>query len=210
MEKLELEKYLPKEILDGLPVVNYKKGSDILTFEEKKIVYIIEGEARAIRYERGRMVIFPLLFGREDFWGACNKYAFDSMNWDLQALTDVKVIIFSESDSEKHIFSRLEVFKCYMNKFTKAAERGIRGFYIQSRGGAKSHFAYLLKSFSEAGEVSYKKYLHFSYMLGVSESMLYRITREFIEKKIIEKKKNRIIIIGEEKLMECYGEYMYL
>ncbi|WP_156877356.1 helix-turn-helix domain-containing protein [Psychrilyobacter atlanticus] len=53
------------------------------------------------------------------------------------------------------------------------------------------------------------KYTDVANVLNVSKSMLYKLTGELIDEGCIEKEKNCITILDEEKLKKYYEEYQY-
>lgn len=209
MKELEITRYLTEEEIKNIPVKKYSKGSTLISADEKKIMYIISGEAKSLRYEEGRRINFPIIFQRDAFIGSCTEYTFNNMEWDVVALTDIEVFSFSEIEMEKYIFNKPEIFKVFIKQLCGCIEIIYKGTYIQCRLGAKEHFAYLLNTIADKDVVTYKSYKEFSGVLGVSESMLYRITRELIGEGLIEKKGNKINILEREKLLDYYGEYLY-
>ena len=208
-EKLEIEKYLSKDILKKLPVRTYKPGELIRTIEDTRAIYIVEGEAKGVRYENGVEIVYPYIFKKGDFLGGYERFLFDKDDWEWFAINEFKGIVFVEEDVDKYIIKNYELLEFVLKGLFKITTYGIRGFYIQSRGGAKSHLAYLLVNFAKEDGIPQKTFINYSNILGVSRRMLNKITKGLIEEGAIKKQKERIIIVDIDILTKYYEDYIY-
>lgn len=207
---MELIKYLSGDILKKIRRRTYSSGEIIRGIGEKKVIYIVRGEVKGVRYEKGREIVFPYILRKGDFIGEYGHYLPEKEDWETIALDRVEVFIFSQEEAAKYLFKNPEVQEFLIKKLLDIIGVSTRAFYIQSRGGARSALAYLLLDLIEGkDEITLKEYVNFSDMLGISKSMLYRITREFEGKGIVERKKETLWISDMDMLRSYYEEYLY-
>ncbi len=131
-------------------------------------------------------------------------------NWELAAITEGKAIIFPYDIVEKYIFNVLGSFRFFSEKNIRVIERAMNGFYILAHGGAKAYLAFLFIEGAEEDRLTFDRYEDFSEVLGISKSMLHRITKSLIGEKLIKKERKSITILNSEGLKNLYKEYLYL
>lgn len=205
-----LEKIMSKDLIRNLRVREYHRGEFLLTIEEHKIVYILEGTVYAIRYHGDKKIINPYFFNKNQLVGV-NMYLQKKIkDWEMVAASKkVKAVVLDEKLLEGHLLNNAKILRFILEKSAGVMRRGMRGFFIRSHGGAKVFFAFLLISNSVEGKMYFLKYTDIADVLNVGKSMLYKLTGELIEEGCIKKEKNYITILDKEKLMEYYEEYQY-
>lgn len=212
MEKsMELLNHLiPSEILKKSYFKRYKIDEIIMTYTDRVIVYIIEGVAAGVRYEGSNEVFCSLLFKPGDFIGLSNYYLGTSSNWELLAVSEnIKVVIFPERVISLELLNNSNISNFIHKQSLMNSNKILTGYYIFAKGGAKAFLAYLMILNSEGDTVYFNKYSDVMKVMGISETMLYRITKEFISKKLIIKKKKCLHILNKEALIDYYKKYIY-
>lgn len=205
-----LNRLIPSETLKKSYIKRYKKDEIILKYTESSIVYIIEGSACGVRYEGADEVFCALLFKPGDFIGLSNYYLGKSSNWELLAVSEsVKVILFPKNIITSDLLKNTTVSNFIHRQSLMNSNKVLTGYYIFSKGGAKSFLAYLIILNAEKNTVCFGKYSDVMKIMGISETTLYKITKEFISKRLIIKKKKCIHILDEEALKDYYKEYIY-
>lgn len=205
-----LENFFSKEIIKNLRIKEYTKGEFLLTIDEHKILYILEGTVYLIRYHGDKKIIHPYFFKKHQFVGVNMYLQKDIKDWEIEAATDkVRVVVLEEKLLEEHVLNNAKLLRLILEKSAAVLRQGMRGFFIRSSGGAKVFFAFLLINNSVEGKMYFLRYTDVADVLNVSKSMLYKLTGELIDEGCIEKDRNCITILDEEKLKGYYEEYIY-
>ena len=205
-----LNHLIPREILIKSYTKSYKEEEIIMRYTDRFIGYIIEGWAAGVRYEGEEEMFCSLLLKPGDFIGLGNYYLDRTSNWEILAVSEnVKVIIFPERVVSLELLKDYNISNFIHRQVIVNTHRVLTGYYIFARGGAKAFLAYLMIINSEEGIVYFRKYSDIMKIMGISESMLYRITKEFISKKLIIKGRKHLHILNREALIDCYREYIY-
>ncbi len=205
-----LNRLIPSEILKKAYLKKYKKDEIIMKYTDRFIVYIIEGVAAGVRYEGANEVFCSLLFKAGDFIGLSNYYLGKSSNWELLAVSEgIKVVIFPEKLIASQLLKNSIVSNFIHKQSLMNSNKILTGYYVFAKGGAKAFLAYLMILNSEEDTVYFNKYSDVMKIMGISETMLYKITKEFISKKLIIKEKRCLHILNKEALIDYYKEYIY-
>lgn len=205
----EIKKYIPGEIIDRLPRKKFNAGDIILDVQSNYFLLLTEGTAHGIRYQEGKRIIFPYLFKKGSMAGFNMLVSKSKKSWEFISTTPGEAIIFPADVVEKYIFQVPASFKFFVEQNILILETGLKGFYILAHGGAKAYLAFLLNEGAVGGVFSFRRYENFTDVLGVSKSMLFRLTKELIEKKLIRKERKRVIILNSQGLKDLYREYFY-
>jgi len=205
-----LEKIMSKDLIENLRIREYHRGEFLLTIDEHKIVYILEGTVYAVRYYGGKKTINPYFFNKNQFIGVNMYLQKDIRDWEMVAASKtVRAVVLDEKLLEEHLLNDVKILRFILERGAGAIRRGMRGSFIRANGGAKVFFAFLLISNSVDRKMYFWKYGDIADVLNVGKSMLYKLTGELTEEGCIKKEKNCITILDEEKLKEYYKEYMY-
>ncbi len=205
-----LNRLIPSEILKKAYLKKYKKDEIIMKYTDHFIVYIIEGVAAGVRYEGDQEVFCSLLFKPGEFIGLSNYYLGKSSNWELLAVSkNIKVVIFPEKLIASQLLENPTISNFIHRQSLMNSNKILTGYYIFAKGGAKAFLAYLMILNSEGDTVYFSRYSDVMKMMGISETMLYKITKEFISKKLIVKEIRCIHILDREALIDYYKKYIY-
>ncbi len=181
-----------------------------MRYTDRFIGYIIEGWAAGVRYEGEEEIYCSLLLKPGDFIGLGNYYLDRTSNWEILAVSEnVKVVIFPERVVSSELLKDYNISNFIHRQVIVNTHRVLTGYYIFSRGGAKPFLAYLITLNSEGDIVYFRKYSDIMKIMGISESMLYRITKEFITRGIISKGRRCLRILDREALISYYRDYVY-
>lgn len=205
-----LNRLIPSEILKKSYTKRYREDEIIMRYTDRFIGYIIEGWAAGVRYEGEEEIFCSLLLKPGDFIGLGNYYLDRTSNWEILAVSEsVKVVIFPERVVTLELLRDYNVSNFIHKQVIVNTHRVLTGYYIFARGGAKPFLAYLMTLNSEGDTVYFRKYSDVMKIMGISESMLYRITRELITKGVIAKGRRCLRILDREALIGYYREYIY-
>ncbi len=205
-----LNRLIPSEILKKSYTKSYREGEIIMRYTDRFIGYIVEGWAVGVRYEGENEIFNSFLFKTGDFMGLGNYYLDRSSNWEILAISkSVKMVIFPERVVASELLKDYSVSNFIHRQVIVNTHRVLTGYYIFARGGAKPFLAYLMILNSEGDTVYFRKYSDIMKIMGISESMLYRITKEFITKGVIAKGRRCLSILNREALIDYYREYVY-
>lgn len=202
--------YIPEDIIRQLPRIKFNSDETILGTDDRYILFILEGAGRFIRYQDGKRITSPFVFKKNNVVGFNLLFSPNTNNWEFNSSQEGEAIIFSEDIVDKYIFSSTDSLKFFMKKTIPVTESAVNGFYILAHGGAKAYLAYLLIQGAENKRYYFERYEDFTETLGISKTMLYRITKSLIDKRLIKKEKKYVIILDEKGLEELYSDYLYL
>jgi len=183
----QIKKYIPEDIVNSLPITKFNAGETILNIEDNYFLIILEGTAHGIRYQDDKKIIYPYLWKKGCMVGFNMLLSKSKKNWEFIAFTPLVAVLFTPEVIEKYIFQVPKSFKFFVESNMYILEAGLKGFYILAHGGAKAYLALLLIEGSQNKIFYFRKYENFADILGISKSMLFRITKEFIEKGMIQK-----------------------
>ncbi|WP_319370027.1 cyclic nucleotide-binding domain-containing protein [uncultured Ilyobacter sp.] len=201
---------LPKSVKDKVKFKRYKKGEFIYEDGDDKIFYIKEGKGMKIRCDEDGEKIFPYIFSNDEFIGV-NAYFTGGSDWEVIVYSK-EVIGFEIPNSifKEYILSTPLFIEEYLPKCIQLLFQGLRGFYINSQGGAAAYYAYVLSCFCKDSNIFYfDSYTELTKSIYVNKSTLYKITNQFINEGIIEKDKHSIKIIDREALTRYFDSYKY-
>ncbi|MCS5422728.1 MULTISPECIES: Crp/Fnr family transcriptional regulator [Psychrilyobacter] len=205
-----LEKILSKDLIKNLSIREYHRGEFLLALDERKILYLLEGTVYAVRYHDGEKIIHPYFFKPNQFIGINMYLQKDIRDWEMVAATKkVRAVVLDEKFLEEHMFNDAKILRFILERGSGVIRQGARGFFMRSHGGAKVFFAFIIMSNSVDGKMHFLKYNDIAHVLNVGRSMLYKLTGELVHEGCIEKNKDCINILDEEKLKRYYEEYMY-
>lgn len=205
----EINQHIPKEVIDKLPVMKFNAGEIILGIEDKHILFILSGEAHFMRYQKNKKIVFPLVYKKNSIAGFNILITSRGSNWELLSTSDGEAIVFPYDIIEKYILNVSDTFQFLTEKTVYLLEDAITGFYILAHGGAKAYFAFILIEGAENSCFTFRRYEDFAEALGISKSLLYRITASLIKEKLIRKERKTIVILNTEGLKDLYREYLY-
>jgi len=205
----DINLYIPKEVTDRLPRKKFHAGEIILGTEDKHILFILDGTGHFMRYQNNKKVIYPFIYKSNTVAGFNILFSTKGYNWEFLSTTKGEAIIFTEEIIQKYIYQNPDCFKFLVENTIRAVETGINSFHILAHGGAKACLAFLFIEGAEKDHFTFLRYENFAEALGISKSMLYRITKSLIEEKLIKKERKTIVILDSEGLKDLYREYLY-
>lgn len=205
----QIKKYIPEDVLNRLPRKKFNAGETILNMENNYFLILLDGTAHSVRYQDNKKIIYPYLWKKGCMVGFNMLLSKGKKNWEFVAISPVLAIIFTPEVIEKYIFQAPSSFKFFVESNMYILEAGLKGFYVLAHGGAKAYLALLLIEGSQNRVFHFKRYENFADTLGISKSMLFRITRDLIDKEVILKKRKKVIILKPEALKDLYREYLY-
>lgn len=205
----DINLYIPKEVTDRLPRKKFNAGELLIKTEDKHIIFLLSGVGHLIRYQNDKKTIFPFVYKTNTIVGFNMLFSSKMKNWEFISNTDGEAIIFSSEVIEKYIYNNPHAFKFFVESTVHIVEGAINNYYILAHGGAKACLAFLFIEGAENNVFSFKKYENFSEALGVSKTMLYRITKSLVDEKLIKKDKRHVTILDSEGLKKLYKEYIY-
>ncbi|ADO81840.1 Crp/Fnr family transcriptional regulator [Ilyobacter polytropus] len=201
---------LPKSVRDKIKFKRYKKGEFIYEDGDEKVFYIKKGRGMKIRCDEDGEKVFPYIFSDDEFIGV-NAYFTGGSDWEVIAYSkEVTGFEIPKSIFKEYILSTPLFTEEYLPKCVKLLFQGLRGFYIDSQGGAAAYYAYVLSCFCKESNIfHFDSYTELTKAVYVNKSTLYKITNQFIDEGIIEKYKNSIKIINREALVKYFDTYKY-
>lgn len=205
----DINLYIPKEVTDRLPRKRFHAGEIILGTEDKHILFILDGAGHCMRYQNNKKIIFPFVYKKNNLMGFNMLLSSQKNNWEFISVTDGEAIVLTNEVVEKYIFNVPASFKFFLEKTIHLSEIAINGFYILAHGGARAYLAFLFMEGAQEGRLTFIRYENFAEAMGVSKSMLYRITKSLIDEKLIKKERKSIVILDSEGLISLYREYLY-
>lgn len=202
LKKFRLENILPKDILPFLIIKSYKKGEYILesNTNAKAIYFIVYGEVEVSSFLiNGRYVFINNLAPLEIF-GDVEFLSKDKILFDVIATTDSSVIILPFKVIEKELETNPYFWKFIAKEGNNKLLRTNRSILLKSNYNLKTVFSnYLLQN---DYILKFKSLTDLATHLNVSYRNLTRVITELKEKKIIEKKKNSIIVLRKDIILE--------
>lgn len=205
----EINLYIPKEVTNKLSRIKFSSDEIILKTDDRYILFILDGAGRFMKYQNGKRIVSPFLFKKNNVVGFNFLFSSTNNQWEFNSTRKGEAIVFPEDIVDRYIFNSINSLKFFMKKTIPISEFGINGFYILAHGGAKAYLAFIFIQGAENRHYYFERYEDFTEILGVSKTMLYKITRTFIDDKLIKKEKRCVVILNQKGLKELYQEYIY-
>ena len=192
-----------KEYLNEISIVKYEKGQYITRSDENftEIFFILDGNVKVeCITEYGKSFLVDEL-SKNEFVGKISYMYEQNLLCDIKATSNVLLLKIS-----KDTFGKLIKNFAFLNIFLYKTSSRI--YYMYKKLMMKNLFSleelfafYLLKN-SEAGIFKFKSASNLCNVIQVSRKGLYNVINKLVNKNLIIKEKNTIIIIDKPQLSE--------
>lgn len=202
IKKFRLEKVLPVSILSYIQIKNYKKDEYILNAnkEAKGIYFVVKGKVEVSSYLfNGRYVFINHLDPLEIF-GDVEYLSKDKVMFDVVARQDTLVLFLPFNIIDNYLEGNPEFWKFIAIEGNTKLLRTNKSILLKANYNLRTVFANYLVQHDY--EISFKSLVELSQHLNVSYRNLTRIIKEFKEEKLILKKKNLIIVLRKDIILE--------
>lgn len=197
---------------------SYKKG-DILCREGEKsdsLFIINEGKVKLSKLTKEGKEQIVHIFTSGDFFGELNLFSSDERyNFDVYAISDVKICTLSKEDMNKIILSNPEISLKLLEVITKRLTQTENLAQKLATNDAEIRIAYMLLEFAEKYGAATEDGLQINLPINREEMANYTgVTRETISRKlsnfdelgIISLKGNKVLFIKQLDILKSYVE----
>lgn len=202
IKKFRLEKILPTDIWKHLSLKQYRKKEYIFNSsrEVKGIYFVVKGGVEVSTYLfNGRYVFINNLDPLEIF-GDVEYISKEKAIFDVLAIQPTTVIYLPFEIIDRYLMENPFFWRFIAQEGSEKLLRTNKSILLKSNYNLKTVFAsYLVQN---EYELQFRSLVELSQHLNVSYRNLTRVIREFKEEKLIEKKKNSIIALRKDIILE--------
>lgn len=202
IKKFRLEKILPPDIWKHLSLKQYRKKEYIFNSnkEVRGIYLVVKGGVEVSTYLfNGRYVFINNLDPLEIF-GDVEYISKEKAIFDVLAIQPTTVIYLPFEIIDRYLIENPFFWRFIAQEGSEKLLRTNKSILLKSNYNLKTVFAsYLVQN---EYELQFRSLVELSQHLNVSYRNLTRVIREFKEEKLIEKKKNSIIALRKDIILE--------
>ena len=200
-----IQSYIINEINEKLliPIV-YKKDSTIINEGDSlnDFIFVLNGKIKISQnYENGKTLLLQFIDGFT-LLGDIEYFLKENAYCTVQAITDVKALILTYSDVDKHYKNNVLFLKNIMIQMGKKILQTNNYASINLIYALETRLASYLLGLSINHHVRIPNLSDVANHLGTSYRHLIRVIKKFKEQKIISKHHQNIDILDQKKLME--------